>query len=423
MSKNETSVFRNRSYVLLIFSNIFNRFGDSIDAIVFTWLTYDLTGSASFSAIVFAANRFPTVILQPVAGVLIERKRKKYIMAAADVMRASLAGYILVRLITGVLAPAEMITVTFLISTVESFRQPAGYSILPSIIDKSMYSKAVSYQSGISSAAELAGMGAAGVLIGFIGNAGAVAVDVAMFALSALFLIFMKTGERRSSSENKMSYVRFVSDLKEGVYGIKQSRVLSYLLILVIILNALLTPFNALQAAMVSEILHSDETMLSVSGAAVSIGMITGAAVYPTVSKYMTKRHMLIVGTVMCSMMYLGNIFIGAFFTGSAGLYPAEAVLMMTTGAAIAVVNTFSNVEILNTCRQEMLSRVNGLVGSACSLATPLTSAAVSLLISGIPIDVFFIVCGILVFITGMVMFSRRLMPEEYMEKGESNVR
>ena len=234
MSKREISVFRNRSYVLLIFSNIFNRFGDSIDAIVFTWLTYDLTGSASFSAIVFAANRFPTVILQPVAGVLIERKRKKYIMAVADVMRASLAGYILVRLITGVPAPSEMITVTFLISTVESFRQPAGYSILPSIVDKSMYSKAVSYQSGISSAAELAGMGAAGFLIGFTGNAGAVTVDVAMFALSALFLICMKTGEKRSGSEDKMSCGRFLSDLKEGVYGIKQSRVLSYLLILVI---------------------------------------------------------------------------------------------------------------------------------------------------------------------------------------------
>ena len=39
-------------------------------------------------------------------------------------------------------------------------------------------------------------------------------------------------------------------------------------------------------------------------------------------------------------------------------------------------------------------------------------------LISRIPIDMFFIVCGILVFVTGAVMFSRKLMPEEYMEKG-----
>lgn len=39
-------IFQNKNYVLLVLANTVNRFGDSVDSIVFTWLTYSLTGSA-----------------------------------------------------------------------------------------------------------------------------------------------------------------------------------------------------------------------------------------------------------------------------------------------------------------------------------------------------------------------------------------
>ena len=124
-------IFQNKNYVLLVLANTVNRFGDSVDSIVFTWLTYSLTGSAAFSALVFAANRLPTVFLQPVAGALLERRKKKNVMVVSDLLRALLVGYLLFRLLTGLPAPVEMVIFTLLISTVEAFRQPAGGSILP----------------------------------------------------------------------------------------------------------------------------------------------------------------------------------------------------------------------------------------------------------------------------------------------------
>ena len=132
-------VFQNRNYILLVLANIVNRFGDSVDSIVFTWLTYSLTGSAAFSALVYAANKLPTVFLQPVAGALLERRKKKNVMVVTDLLRALLVGYILLRLFTGLPTPVEMLIFTFLISTVEAFRQPAGSSILPMIVEKEQY--------------------------------------------------------------------------------------------------------------------------------------------------------------------------------------------------------------------------------------------------------------------------------------------
>ena len=59
-----------KEYLKLITSSVVNRFGDSIDAIAYSLLTYEITGSAALMAFVLAINYLPTVILQPIAGVV-----------------------------------------------------------------------------------------------------------------------------------------------------------------------------------------------------------------------------------------------------------------------------------------------------------------------------------------------------------------
>lgn len=61
----------------LLLSGMIDRFGDSVDALAFTWLVYQITGSAMWSAIVFALNILPNVIVQPFAGAIVEKKNKK----------------------------------------------------------------------------------------------------------------------------------------------------------------------------------------------------------------------------------------------------------------------------------------------------------------------------------------------------------
>ena len=46
-------VIKQKNYAVLLFTNLINRFGDSIDAIAFTWLVYQITGSASWAALIF----------------------------------------------------------------------------------------------------------------------------------------------------------------------------------------------------------------------------------------------------------------------------------------------------------------------------------------------------------------------------------
>lgn len=70
-------ILRQREYLKIILAGLINRFGDSIDAIAFTWLVYAITGNAAWSALVYAANQLPSVLVQSFAGALVEGMDKK----------------------------------------------------------------------------------------------------------------------------------------------------------------------------------------------------------------------------------------------------------------------------------------------------------------------------------------------------------
>ena len=414
------AVFRNRNYRLLVLANIINRFGDSVDAIVFTWLTYTLTESAAFSALVFAANRLPTVLLQPLTGVWMERRPKRRAMVVTDLLRGLLVGYILLRVLTGLPTAAELLIFTTLISTVEAFRQPAGGAILPQIVPPEQYTEAISYQSGLSSAAELVGTGLGAVLISLIGNAGAMAVDVVTFILSALLLSAMVLHETLPAEPEQFSARNLFRELGDGVAMVKESRAMAYLLLLAVVLNGLLTPYNSLEAAMTREILHSDAGILSVVGVALSLGMIAGASLFPTLSRRVPMRVLLLTGSVLLGAMYLGTVAVGRWAATPLAIYLSISVLMLLVGFGVALLNNFSSVLILQKCDRSYLARLSGLMGSLCGAAMPAVSLLVSILTGFISTELFFIGSGVFGLLACGVLFSRQVMPTEFQEDPKS---
>lgn len=397
-----------------------NRFGDAVDAIVFTWLTYTLTESAAFSALVFAANRLPTVLLQPLTGVWMERRPKRRAMVVTDLLRGLLVGYILLRVLTGLPTAAELLIFTLLISTVEAFRQPAGGAILPQIVPPEQYTEAISYQSGLSSAAELVGTGLGAVLIGLIGNAGAMAVDVATFFLSALLLSAMVLKETLPAEPERFSARKLFRELGDGLSMVKGNRPILYLLLLGVVLNGLLTPYNSLQAAMTREILHSDAGILSVVGVALSLGMIAGASLFPTLSRRVPMRVLLLTGSALMGAMYLGTVAVGRWAATPLAIYLSIGVLMLLVGFGVALLNNFSSVLVLQKCDRSYLARLSGLMGSLCGASVPAVSLVVSILTGFVSTELFFLCSGVFGLLACGLLFSRRVMPAEFQEDPKS---
>jgi len=115
-----------RQYIRLLLADTINRFGDSIDVIAYSWIMYEITGSASLMALVVGLNFVPTVFLTPFAGAFVDRISKKRVMALADLLRFLFVAAIVTLYTTGLLSPALIVTFTLATSTVEAFRLPAG---------------------------------------------------------------------------------------------------------------------------------------------------------------------------------------------------------------------------------------------------------------------------------------------------------
>ena len=132
-------VFTQTQYMKLIVANMINRFGDSIDMIAFSWMAYQISGSTTWMAIVFAFNALPSILFMPFAGAWVESMNKKLAMVITDVGRGILVVMIAFLYINQMLTPIMLVFTTLLISTLEAFRIPAGMAIIPIVLDKEHY--------------------------------------------------------------------------------------------------------------------------------------------------------------------------------------------------------------------------------------------------------------------------------------------
>lgn len=120
------NLLKQREYMKIMVAALINRFGDSIDAIASTWIVYELTGSAAWSAVIFGVNKVPSVLVTPLAGAWVEGRKKKTIMVVTDLIRALCVAAVASGYLLGFLQPWILLVTTAVISTAEAFRGPAG---------------------------------------------------------------------------------------------------------------------------------------------------------------------------------------------------------------------------------------------------------------------------------------------------------
>ena len=188
-------------FLMLLAADIVNRFGDSLDAVVYSWIMYEITGSEALMAMILGINYIPTVILQPIAGTLIDRHRKKNVMVLADMGRGMVVITTILLYAGGQLNSYMLIILTLCTSTLEAFRVPAAGAFVPVVLEKECYKVGKAAHYSIQRAMELVGYMVVGGLIALIGVVGVLWIDVMTFAISAVILLLIKDGEKTDLSQ------------------------------------------------------------------------------------------------------------------------------------------------------------------------------------------------------------------------------
>ena len=366
------AILRHKQYTKLIAANIVNRFGDSIDAIAFTWLVYELSGSAAWSAIIFGVNMLPTVLLGPFAGALAEHMDKKWTMVLSDIARGLLVALTAALYIFNVLTPVIMLVITLLHSTVEAFRIPCGMAIIPRLLPREDYDFGLSLNGSLSRVIEIVGLASAAGIIAILGIPGAIFIDGVTFFLSALLIAWIRAGKEQEAGETdeKQNYWQ---TLRAGFAYVLKTPAILHVCLLALLLNSLLVPLNALNAPLVSMYNLGPEAM-SVGGILLTAGAALGAFIYPYIKRKLSGKAVTIAGFLAIAISYGALVWIKELTAIPALFFAGLCVTLLLFSITMALLSGHFNVSVMKLVSPEYLARVGSTMGAICTLAMPVIS-------------------------------------------------
>jgi MFS family permease len=201
-------------------------------------------------------------------------------------------------------------------------------------------------------------------------------------------------------ARTKMNLAHYKQELKDGFLYIRDKKYLRYFVILAVYLNGILVPMNSLQSPLVSEVLHSNEVMLSVMSGLLTIGMLVGSVSFPYLRAKLSERALIQSGGYSIGVYYLLLILIGQFIHLDLVVYLLVGAVSFLLGLCVSLLTSFINVEFMKSVEANFMARVSALFGAVCVASMPIVSFIISLIAKFVDTSIIFIIsgaCGILV--------------------------
>ncbi len=373
------AALKHREFRKMTAADLISRFGDSVDSIAFAWLVYQLSGNATWSAVIFGCNMLPTVLLGPFAGVMVEARDKKKVMVLCDLVRGFMVCLLAAMHAIGVLTPVGMLAITLVNSTVEAFRRPAGMAYIPQLLPKDDYDFGLSLNSSLSRGMEIIGLAAAAGIIAWLGIGGAIFIDGATFFLSALLIACIRKNNLFPAAKAAQEE-GYWQAFRSGLSYVKKSPAILRICLMALLLNGLMVPINALQAPLVSGLYGMGAEVLSLSGILVTAGIALGSFLYPYLSKHISAKALFIFGFLAVALCYGGLIWLAPLKNQPILFYTGISAILLIFAFAMALLNAYATINLMKLVKPEYMARTSSTLGAVTVLAIPV----VSFLISGL---------------------------------------
>ena len=233
--------FSDRNFRIYSVGSIGSWISFFVQIITVSWLTWELTGSTKWLAVMALLDIVPNVVLMPFAGALADRfDRHKILLLTSTLLFFQAA-------VLAVLAWAEVLNIWALAALVLahgvfiSFMVPAMYGTIPRFVARSVLSSAIAISSAYMQLAVFVGPAIAGWIISEYGSTLAFVVN----AIGYLFLItaFLRLRTPADYVPPERSTLSFVGDIFDGVTYIFERKTISSLLIILLIADAVALGF------------------------------------------------------------------------------------------------------------------------------------------------------------------------------------
>jgi len=363
-----TRALRHRNFRLFFSGQSVSLIGTWITRIATSWLVYRLTHSALLLGLVGFCGQIPTLVLAPMAGVLVDRWDRHRILVWTQVLSAVQS------LALGVLALTDTITVGWILwlqvvqGLINAFDTPARQAFVVHMVeDRDDLPNAIALNSTMVNGSRIIGPSIGGLIIAAVGEGWCFMIDAASYLAVIASLLAM----RLAPLPRRPCGGAMLEELRAGLEYVTRFAPVRTALLLLALVSLMGMPYTVLMPVIATQTLHGGAHTLGFLMTASGLGAVGGAL-------YLASRR---------TVLGLGRVMVFSTIAFGAGLIAfSQARSLWASLLVLPVVGAGMMIEMAstNTILQTMVDeRLRGRVMAFYTMAF-LGTAPIGSLLAGI---------------------------------------
>ncbi|MDQ2900115.1 MAG: MFS transporter [Acidobacteriota bacterium] len=342
--------FQYRDFRLLWIGACTSSIGTWMQQVAQSWLVYEISDSAFMLGLDAFLGAAPIILFSLVGGVVADRMDRRRLLIISQVVQMSSA-FLLAFLISAHLVRIwEILTLSFVVGTAQSFGGPAYSALVPSLVEKEDVPNAIALNSIQFNLARIIGPVLGGLAFTSLGASWCFSLNGLSFIAVIISLLLLRINFKPAKTGESV-----IASMKQGFGFIRNQGAMQGLIVLAFCMTGLAIPMITLLPVFAKDVFHGGPQvytwMLEASGA----GSVTGALIVAALGNIASKGRFALVMLIFLGMGIAGfaeskNILVSCLF-----LFFSGAALM----GAFAMISSLVQLITANEMRGRVMSVYN----------------------------------------------------------------
>jgi MFS transporter, DHA3 family, macrolide efflux protein len=315
------------------FTQALSLFGSGLASFALVWWITKSTGSATVLATASLAALLPGILFGPLAGALVDRLNRKWIIIISDAVSALFALLLVVLFWTNNIQLWHIYIINIGRAVAGAFQFPSVQSSTSLMVPKGQLARVAGLNQALQGVTMIAAPPLGALLLSLLPIHSILGIDMlsALVAICLLLTIAIPQPVIPQAATRVAATVW--QDMRAGFSFIRRWPALLSVMCIAALLNLVLTPAFTLVPILVTQHFHGSALQLGWINAAYGFGIIGGGALLGVWGGF--KRR------ILTSLLGLTGLGIGSFLIG---ISPSGAYGIALAGMAlVGIMNTFAN--------------------------------------------------------------------------------
>lgn len=339
-----------KKFLVIWMGELISNIGSGMTAFALSVYVYQQTGSVAWVSLVTMLAYLPTILLNPLGGILADRFDRRLMMICGDLFSALGLIYILISMETGQGSIIPIVIGVTVNAVFIALLDPAYKATVTDLLTEEEYAKASGLVQMAGNAKYLISPALAGILLGIADIRLILVIDIGTIFITVIAVASVrKTMKKAKAAKGKFHIIR---ELKEGMQVIVQDKGIGALVLLMTFMCFFIAFIQTLIVPMLLPI--ADAKTVGIMESVSAMGMLAGSVIIGITGIKKNHSAILVVSLILC------GIFMGMTGMSTNLLFILIVCLLFFT--ALPFVNTCADVLIRVRIPNELQGRVWGLI-------------------------------------------------------------